>query len=263
MERWWHAEAMPLITTPAIVLKVTPYSETSKIVRLLSRDHGLVSALARGARRAKSRCGAGLDLFAVGTATVRIKAQTDLHTLCGFDLTRGHSHIAEEMARFGAASALVELALKCAPAEPHPESFVALEEGLDALDRAAAGGEEAAALAACWRLVVALGFEPVLDRCAACGTPVQGAVAFSAAQGGALCRAHQRDAAHPTRLVSEDRDALHALLEGRWPDPPLDARHAAAHRRLLIAFIRHHLAEDRPLPALAFWDRESWNATSS
>ena len=40
---------MPLIATPAIVLKVTPYSETSKIVRLLTRDHGLVSALARGA----------------------------------------------------------------------------------------------------------------------------------------------------------------------------------------------------------------------
>ena len=254
---------MPLIATPAIVLKVTPFSETSKIVRLLSRDHGLVSVLARGARRAKSRSGAGLDLFAVGTATVRIKVQTDLHTLTGFELTRAHSHIADDVARFGAASALAELALKCAPAEPHPESFAALEDGLDALDRASAGEEDAAALAACWRLVVALGFEPVLDRCAVCGAPVQGALAFSAVQGGALCTTHQRGADHPTRLVPEDRDALNALLEGRWPDPPLDARHAAAHRRLLIAFIRHHLAEDRPLPALAFWDRESWNATSS
>jgi DNA repair protein RecO (recombination protein O) len=254
---------MPLVATPAVVLKVTPYSETSKIVRLLTRDHGLVSALARGARRARSPTGAGLDLFAVGVAAVRMKPSTDLHALIGFDLTRAHPHVAADVARFGAAATLVELALKCAPAEPHAELFERLEEGLDALDRAAEGEAEAAALAACWRLVSALGFEPALDRCAVCGEPVRAPVAFSAAQGGALCRAHRAGGEKHTRLAEPDRTALAALLEGRWPEPPLDARHAAAHRRLLMSFIRHHLAEDRPLPALAFWDRESWNATSS
>ena len=254
---------MPLIATPAVVLKVTPYSETSRIVRLLTRDHGLLSALAHGARRAKSQVGAGLDLFAAGVAMVRTKTQTDLHTLSGFDLTRGHPHVVEDVARFGAASALAELALKCVPAEPHPEVFHALEDGLDALDRAAADVADAAALSSCWRLVVALGFEPTLDRCVVCGEGAAGAVAFSAAQGGALCREHRGDGARPTTLQPADREALRALLDGRWPDPPLDARHAAAHRRLLMAFIRHHLAEDRPLPALAFWDRESWNATAS
>jgi DNA repair protein RecO (recombination protein O) len=254
---------MPLITTPAIVLKVTPYSETSRIVRLLTLDHGLLSALARGARRATSQVGAGLDLFAVGVAMVRTKAQTDLHTLSGFDLTRGFPHVVDDVARFGAASALAELALKCAPAEPHAEVFHALEDGLDALDRAAADVADAAALSSCWRLVVALGFEPTLDRCAVCGEPMEGAATFSAVQGGALCREHRGDAARHTTLQPADRDALRALLDGRWPDPPLDARHAAAHRRLLMTFIRHHLAEDRPFPALAFWDRESWTATGS
>jgi DNA repair protein RecO (recombination protein O) len=254
---------MPLIVTPAIVLKVTPYSETSRIVRLLTRDQGLLSALARGARRAKSPVGTGLDLFALGVAMVRTKSQTDLHELTGFDLTRGHPHVAEQVATFGAAAALAELTLKCAPAEPHPGVFHALEDGLDALDRAAPDVADAAALSACWRLVVALGFEPTLDRCAVCGEPAEGAVAFSAAQGGALCREHRGQATGPTTLQAADRDALRALLDGRWPEPPLDARHAAAHRRLLMTFIRQHLAEDRPLPALAFWDRESWHATGS
>jgi DNA repair protein RecO (recombination protein O) len=254
---------MPLISTPAIVLKVTPYSETSRIVRLLTRDHGLLSALARGARRAKSPVGAGLDLFALGAAMVRTKAQSDLHTLSGFDLVRGHPHVADDVARFGAASALAELALKCVPAEPHAEVFHSLADGLDALDRAAEDVADAAALSACWRLVVALGFEPALDRCAVCGVPAEGAVTFSAAQGGALCREHRGDGTGHTALRPADRDALRALLDGRWPEPQLDGRHAAAHRRLLMTFIRHHLAEDRPLPALAFWDRESWNATAS
>ncbi len=254
---------MPLVTTPAVVLKVSAYSETSKIARFLTREHGLVSALARGARRARSATGPGLDLFAVGIASIRMKASTDLHTLTGFDLLRAHSHLAGDVARFGAAAALAELALKCAPAEPHPELYDRLEEGLDALDRAGEGEAEAAALSACWRLVGALGFEPALERCAVCGTPVEPPVRFAAAQGGALCAAHRAGAERHTTLGAEDRDALAALLEGRWPAPPLDARHAAAHRRLLMTFIRHHLAEDRPLPALAFWDRESWNATSS
>jgi DNA repair protein RecO (recombination protein O) len=254
---------MALLTTPAVVLKVTPYSETSRIVRLLSRDHGLLSALARGARRPKSQLGAGLDLFAVGVVMVRTKAQTDLHTLAGFDLTRGHPHLAADVATFGAAAALCELALKCVPAEPHPEVFHALEDGLDALDRAATAAADAAALSSCWRMVVALGFEPALDQCAVCGAPAEGALTFAAEQGGALCGEHRGEGARHTTLRPADRDALRALLDGRWPDPPLDARHAAAHRRLLMTFIRHHLAEDRPLPALAFWDRESWHATAS
>ena len=252
---------MPLISTPAIVLRVTPYSETSKIARLLTRDHGLVSVIARGARRAKSPTGGGLDSFSLGAASIRLKSQSDLHALAEFDLARAHPRIAEDVARFGAASALAELALKCAPAEPHPEVFDAVADGLDALDRAAPAEGEAAALSACWRLVAALGFEPVLDRCVVCGAAVGGTIAFSAAQGGALCAAHRGEpggGAH-SRLVREDGDALRALVAGRWPDPPLDARHAAAHRRLLVTFVRLHLAEDRPLPALAFWARESWN----
>ena len=46
---------MPLVETDAIVLHVFDYSETSRILRLATRDAGLQSVLARGARRSKSR----------------------------------------------------------------------------------------------------------------------------------------------------------------------------------------------------------------
>ena len=42
---------MPVVTTPAIVLSALRYSETSKIVRLATRDHGVQSAIAKGALR--------------------------------------------------------------------------------------------------------------------------------------------------------------------------------------------------------------------
>ena len=41
---------MPLVITPAIVLASLRYSETSKIVRLATREHGVQSGIAKGAR---------------------------------------------------------------------------------------------------------------------------------------------------------------------------------------------------------------------
>ena len=41
--------------TPATVLSTIPYGETSRIARLATRDQGVVSVIAKGARRPKSR----------------------------------------------------------------------------------------------------------------------------------------------------------------------------------------------------------------
>ena len=253
---------MPTVVTPALVLHVMAYRETSSIVRLLTRDLGLASAIARGARRQKSRSAPHLDLFAAGTATLIVKPQRELNTLTAFELQTPHARLAADVGRFASASALVELALKCAPADPHPGVFAAASAGLDALEHAEPPEAGAVALLACWGLVAALGFAPTLDRCVACGAPIEGGLAFSAAQGGALCRTHARGA--PTsRLSREDAAALGALVAGRLPDTPLDERHESAHRRLLLGFVRHHLAEHRALPAMAFWDSAPWNDTSS
>lgn len=233
-----------------------PYGETSKIVRLLTRDYGQLSGLARGARGRKSRTGPRLDIFAAGTASLIVKDTRDLHPLTAFEITATHAALAHDVARFAGASALAEIALRCAPAEPHPQIHDALGHGLDALEVAPPDLVGTAALVAAWGLVGALGFAPVLDRCAVCGAPVEGGLAFSAEQGGALCRIHR--AGSPYRqLGDEDATALRELAAGRLPGRPLSAKHAAAHRRLLVAFIRHHLAEHRALPALAFWDAES------
>jgi DNA repair protein RecO (recombination protein O) len=254
---------MPLVSTPAVILHVMPYGDTSKILRLLTRDLGLQSAIARGARRPRSPTGPRLDLFAFGTASLRVREHRELSPLTGFESRDTHAALAHDVGRFSAASALAELALKCAPAEPHPQVFDAVAGGLRALAAAEAADVGAVALAACWALVVALGFSPSLDRCAVCGAPVHGATHFSAALGGALCGSHRSGAGSVAKLSAKDREALVALVGGLLPESALDARHAAAHRRLLLAFIRHHLAEDRPLPALAFWDTEAWTGTSS
>ena len=252
---------MPSVTTPAVVLHVMPYRETSAILRLLTRDLGVASALARGARRAKARTGPRLDLFMAGDATLFIKPHRDLHPLIAFDAEATHARLGSDVSRFAAASALAELALKCAPPDPQPHAFDAVSAGLSAIENAPAELVETVALVAVWGLVVSFGFSPALDRCVVCGNAVEGGVAFSPAQGGALCVTHRRGESIAS-LKENDAAALAALVAGRLPEA-LDERHAAAHRRLLLGFIRHHLAEHRAMPAMTFWDAESWNATSS
>ena len=254
---------MPLVVTPAVILHVMPYGDTSKILRLLTRDLGTQSAIARGARRARSATGPRLDLFAFGEATLRMREQRDLSPLTSFDITDAHAALAHGVARFAAACALAELVLKCAPAEPHPGVFDAVAGGFATLAAAADDDVDATALAACWAVVVALGFTPSLDRCVVCGAPVSGTLHFSSSLGGALCAAHRSGAGGIAKLAPADAEALASLLAGVLPEPRLDSRHAASHRRLLLSFIRYHLAEDRPLPAMAFWDQDAWNATSS
>jgi recombinational DNA repair protein (RecF pathway) len=110
-----------------------------------------------------------------------------------------------------------------------------------------------------WRLISVLGFAPSLDRCVRDGVavPPDGPLAFSAGEGGALCAACA--AGHgATRLTPGDRADLVALVRPEGDLPTLDARHAAAHRRLLARFLRFHLADGADLPALGFWEQRPW-----
>ena len=51
------------LVTDAIVLHAFDYLESSRILKLVTRDAGVRSVLARGARKSKKRFGAALDLY--------------------------------------------------------------------------------------------------------------------------------------------------------------------------------------------------------
>ena len=76
---------MGLTTTRAVILHTYRYSETSKILRLMTYELGPCSALARGALRPKSRFGGLLEPFVEGQATLYTKRGSGLHTLSSFE----------------------------------------------------------------------------------------------------------------------------------------------------------------------------------
>jgi DNA repair protein RecO (recombination protein O) len=248
------------VTTPAIVLSMFPYRETSRIVRLATRDMGLQSVIARGASRPRSHFGPALQGFSEGTATILPARSSDLHTLTHFEAERIRIGLAERLDRFASASLLSELMLQFAPASRHLESYDLLRDALAILEAAPAAAVEPLALRSLWRMVAVLGFSPELAACARCGSePGAGAACFSPQDGGVLCSRCARGTVG-SRLTGSDRNDLSAWLDSRAELPVLDDRHLAAHRRLLERYIRFHLAEGAPLPALTFWAARGWIA---
>ncbi len=252
---------MPLVTTPAIVLSSLRYSETSKIVRLATRDHGVQSAIAKGALRPRSRFGAALQALSGGTAHLILSERRDLHTLTAFDVISLPVGLAGDVPRYATATALAELLLRVTPPEPHPGAFDALASALGRLEQADAGALPSLAIGTLWAQVAALGFAPALERCVRDGRELEpGApLAFSAPEGGALCRLCARGA-DVTELPDEAARALRELQTAGADAMTLDARNAAAHRRLVARYIRYHLAEGQALPALDFWLSRAWRA---
>ena len=252
---------MPQVSTPAIVLSALRYSETSKIVRLATRDFGVQSAIAKGALRPKSRFGASLQVLSEGQAHLLVKEHRELHILAAFDLGRLHVGLAGDLERFAIACTLAEVMLRFAPPDPHPESFDLLQHALEELEESPEQSVPALGYRLLWQLVSVLGFAPSLDACVIDGTPLPrtGPLPFSARDGGAVCP--DCAARHgATELPAEARIALLTMLDFSAELPLLEPRHAAAHRRLLARYIRYHLAEGAELPALEFWTQQPWVA---
>src|SRR5688572_12649070 len=77
---------MPLIESESLVLKSYSLAEADKIVVLLTRDHGIVRGVAKGAKRLKSRFGSGLEPFSVVTAAYFQKETAELVSIQRIDL---------------------------------------------------------------------------------------------------------------------------------------------------------------------------------
>jgi DNA repair protein RecO (recombination protein O) len=246
---------MTVVSTDAIVLHVQDYLESSRIVRLATREHGVQSVLARGARRPRSRFGSSLDLFAGGVAHFTLKPGRELSNLSGFDVMRSRMGLAADLDRFAGASALAELALRFAHADPHDDAFDVLGRSLDEISESPVGRSTDHGLAAAWRYVLALGFGPTLDRCCSCGTemPADRPAPFSHHGGGVVCEKCRRVVSVGRELPADARAAITAWLT-HGEAPLLSDLAQRSHLRLLREFLHHHMGDGRALRALDGWE---------
>ncbi|HOW66444.1 MAG TPA: DNA repair protein RecO [Candidatus Paceibacterota bacterium] len=94
-----------------LVLRVFPLTETSLIVRWLTRDQGRLATVARGARRPKSPLRGKLDLFFLADFSFRRNTRSNLHTLHEVQVQKAFACFRLDVSRLQQAayvSALVE-----------------------------------------------------------------------------------------------------------------------------------------------------------
>jgi DNA repair protein RecO (recombination protein O) len=251
---------MTLVVTEAIVLHAFDYLESSRILKLVTRDAGVRSVLARGAKRSRKRFGTALDLYAEGTAELQMKTGRDLDTLSAFDVSRARPQLAAQLSRFTAASTVAELTLRFARDDADPALYDAVAGALDAISVAGEDRVRDIALAAAWRILAELGVAPTVDACAECHAAIdaESSAMFSHPAGGSLCARCAHLSRAGRTLPASARGALRDWLTGA-AHPLSDPNDVRAHQRLLREFVREHLDDSRPLRAFEVWERDAWS----
>lgn len=163
-----------------IVLHLTSYGESDRIVEILSSSEGRFSALARGARRSRRRFGGVLDLFV--RLRVQVSDRGSLWTLQAADMIEPHLGLRSEWKRIQWAATLCEISRTLCPEHMEAtDAFGALGDGL----RGLAAGEWARAAAAGVALLQAAGIAPDSFCCSRCGS--EGPFAILDARGPTRC----------------------------------------------------------------------------
>ena len=250
---------MTLIVSEAIVLHAFDYLESSRIVRMVTRDAGMRSAIAKGARKSRRRFGSGLDLFAQGTAYLHTKAGRELDILSGFEDVRPRTDLGGDLERFTGAETIAEIALFFGKDGADAELFDAIAVAFDALAPTSAIEAREATLAGVWQIVAALGFNPAITECAECGTPLgeKDAALFTHSAGGVLCKRCASLSPGGRKLPAAARDAIAGWMAGRHVE--LSESAALAHQRLLREFLEYHLHDGRTLRAYDVWESGSYS----
>jgi len=261
----------------AFLLRRTPFGESSLVVHALTRSHGRVQLIAKGAHRPKSRYVGVLDLFDTLELDWSGGRNSDLGTLREGALCVRRRGLTRSLPAYRSASTVVELLDIATRAGAADDSLFQLgEQALDALDTAESG--HAGVLAGFeLHLLDQLGLAPALGTCASCGGPAgpvdprasEPRVPFSATAGGRLCAKHANEAHSagvrvgtlPEAILVAAGAALRSPLDGpdlaAWP-PDL------AERVLDFAgrFLDHHL-ETRPKSHATFLSAPDRNRSAA
>jgi len=247
---------MPIEKTRALVIRATPFGETSSVVGLYCREFGKLRALAKGAWRPKSGFDGALDLLSASQVLVLRKSSGGLDLLTEASLESRFRVGTSLAAVLGGLRVAELLDALTAEADPQPELFEVAHATIRRLSGWHEDDEAVSALVAAFELtVLALtGHAPVLDRCVECrGALPQGPrTAFGMLDGGTLC---DRCRSHRRGIVSASTVAVTAMRK-LSPGGSATGGHIPGHvagevRGIMTTYIAHVLGRPLRVPSTA------------
>jgi DNA repair protein RecO (recombination protein O) len=163
---------MPLLDTEAIVLRTYNLGEADRIVVCLTRGAGLVRAVARGARRMKSRFGAALEPFTLLRLSFYERENRELVTINETEILRSRFELAGSEQAPRALAHVAEMVMEFAPPrEVNEKLFRMVAACVDTISVQQEDVEPVLRYFDIWMLRLA-GFLPDFTRCADCRRPL-------------------------------------------------------------------------------------------
>ena len=175
---------MKIESFEGIILSETNYSESSKILNVLTDKYGLIGVMSKGCRKIKSKLRGVSRKLIYGKFNVYYK-ENGLSTLISIDLINSFSKTIMDLEKISYASYIIDLTYQVLKQNDSDEIFdilkntlIKIEEGLDPL--VLTNIIEI-------KLLDYLGITPNVDSCTNCGSTKQ-IVTLSSEQGGYICK---------------------------------------------------------------------------
>lgn len=177
-----------------LILRVTDFSETSRIVVVFTREFGKISALAKGGRRLKGPFESALDLLSTCRIVFLRKSSGGLDLLTEAQLVERFRPAERELGCLYAGYYVAELLLSLSEEyDPHPDLFDEARTTLAALSTAAL--MPIAVLRFELIILREIGQLPDFEVCAGCGAMLTEGRTFGfwVSQGGLICPSCQKE----------------------------------------------------------------------
>ena len=169
----------------AIVLRRIDLGEKDRILTVLSREHGKLSAVAKGARRPGSKLGGASEPFTY--LKMLLSSGRDLDVLSQAEIRESFPNVKSDITSVAYGVYLLELVNSFVDQrQPNPDVFDTLLSAMYGLESGTDAEITARFLEI--QLMAILGYEPHLEACLRCGRkPGRERISYSPALGGIVC----------------------------------------------------------------------------
>ena len=175
---------MEKIKVKGIVINDTNYSESSKILNILTENLGFVSVISKGCRNYKSKLRSSSCKLTYGYFYLNYK-ENGLSTLTEVDIINDFKNIKTDLKRLGYSTYLIDLARQVVKQNENSERFNILEAALLKIEKSF--DPVVITNIAELKYLSFLGVAPVFDKCAVCGGN-KDIITVNSDAGGYICK---------------------------------------------------------------------------
>ncbi|HMA65115.1 MAG TPA: DNA repair protein RecO, partial [Chitinispirillaceae bacterium] len=203
---------MSIDKTSAVVVSVIPWRETSVVVKLFTKEHGMISAAAKGVKRSR-QLHTPIERGQIIDTLVYVHHNRTMQTLADTQIVAFYQSIRSDLEKTALRDLVLELLQKSIhDTNAHPELFELLVRCFTQLDESKERNETFASV---WNYMrdfaCLLGFGLTLEQCVSCGSamdihPYGGYLLIE--QGGLVCRSCNCGILSPDYFVGSSSVAM-------------------------------------------------------